>query len=262
MYLFLNSVSKLFTDTKKETLKNVTLEVKKGEFICIVGPSGCGKSTLLNLVAGLDTPTSGNLILDGKKITGPGADRVVMFQDAALYPWLNVIENVMFGLKAAGYNHAEQRKIAEKYLKIVRLSHYKNYPIHQISGGMRQRAALARALALESKLLLMDEPFSALDKQTIHILRAELEEIWEKHKKTILYVTHSVEEAVYFADRIVVMAENPGRIKEIVPVSLKRPRDIDDPDFLSLRKKILFDVQLSAWKFAEDEFDQKEDNES
>lgn len=259
MYLSLNSVHKFFHDTKKETLKDISLTVEKGEFICIVGPSGCGKSTLLNLIAGLDTPTSGTITLDGKTVTGPGADRAVMFQEAALYPWLNVLENVAFGLKAAGISKDRQQEIAETYLKMVQLWHYRDYPIHQISGGMRQRTALARALALDSKLLLMDEPFSALDKQTIHILRAKLEEIWEKHKKTILYVTHSVEEAVYFADRIVVMAENPGRIQEIVPVSFARPRNIEDPAFVSLRREILSKVQLSAREISADEFDREED---
>lgn len=259
MYLTLNSIHKFFTDTKEETLKDISLTVERGEFICIVGPSGCGKSTLLNLVAGLDTPTSGTITLDGDTVTGPGPDRVVMFQEAALYPWLNVIENVMFGLKAAGLSKDSQREIAETYLKMVQLWHYRDYPIHQISGGMRQRTALARALALDSKLLLMDEPFSALDKQTIHILRAKLEEIWEKHKKTILYVTHSVEEAVYFADRIVVMAENPGRIKEIVPVFFARPRNIEDAAFVSLRREILSKVQLSAREISADEFDKEEE---
>lgn len=259
MYLSLNSVHKFFDHTKKETLKDISLSVEKGEFICIVGPSGCGKSTLLNLIAGLDVPTAGTIALDGKTVTGPGADRAVMFQEAALYPWLNVLENVTFGLRAAGLSKESQREIAETYLKMVRLWHYRDYPIHQISGGMRQRAALARALALDSKLLLMDEPFSALDKQTIHILRAELEDIWEKHNKTILYVTHSVEEAVYFADRIVVMAENPGRIQEIVPVTFRRPRNIEDPAFVSLRKEILSKVQLSAREISADEFDREED---
>ena len=258
MYLTLNCVSKLFNNSadKKETLQDISFSVEKGEFICIVGPSGCGKSTLLNLIAGLDAPTSGTIVLDGQEITGPGADRVVMFQEAALYPWLNVIENVMLGLEAAGHQKAAQREIAEKYLKLVRLWHYRDYPIHQISGGMKQRAALARALALDSKLLLMDEPFSALDKQTIHILRGELEEIWEKNRKTILYVTHSVEEAVYFADHIIVMAENPGRIREIVSVPFKRPRNIEEPAFVAMRKKILSGVQLSARKFAAEEFDE------
>lgn len=179
-----------------------------------------------------------------------------MFQEAALYPWLNVMENVMFGLEAAGHPKALRQEIAEKYLKLVRLWHYRDYPIHQISGGMKQRAALARALALDSKLLLMDEPFSALDKQTIHILRSELEEIWEKNRKTILYVTHSVEEAVYFADRVVVMAENPGRIREIVPIPFERPRNIEKPEFVAMRKQILSGVQLSARKFAAEEFDE------
>lgn len=255
MYLQLNSISKVFAETKKETLQGISLEVEKGEFICIVGPSGCGKSTLLNLVAGLDTPTEGSILLDGQPVTGPGADRVVMFQEAALYPWLNVIENVMFGLEAAGLPKEEQKKKAEKYLKMVSLWHYKDYPIHQISGGMKQRTALARALALDSKLLLMDEPFSALDKQTINILRAELEKIWEKTKKTILYVTHSVEEAIYFADRVVVMAENPGQIKEIIPVHFQRPRDIEAPEFTALRREVLNQVSLSARKSMADEFD-------
>ncbi len=258
MYLQLNSISKIFDETKKETLQDISLDVEKGEFICIVGPSGCGKSTLLNLVAGLDTPSSGTILLEGKPVTEPGADRVVMFQEAALYPWLNVMENVMFGLDAAGFEKAEQKKIAEKYLKMVQLWSYRDYPIHQISGGMKQRTALARALALDSKLLLMDEPFSALDKQTINILRAELEEIWENMKKTILYVTHSVEEAIYFADRVVVMAENPGQIKEIIPISFSRPRNIEAPEFTALRRQILDQVSLSARKSVADEFDSSE----
>lgn len=259
MYLQLNSISKVFEETKKETLLDISLEVEEGEFICIVGPSGCGKSTLLNLVAGLDTPTAGTILLEGKQVTGPGADRVVMFQEAALYPWLSVMENVAFGLAAVGYSKAQQKEIAEKYLRMVQLWHYRDYPIHQISGGMKQRTALARALALDSKLLLMDEPFSALDKQTINILRAELGEIWEKTKKTILYVTHSVEEAIYFADRVVVMADNPGQIKEVVPIGFQRPRDIEKPDFMALRKRILNRVSLSARKSVADEFDSPEE---
>ena len=231
--------------------------MEKGEFICIVGPSGCGKSTLLNLVAGLDLPSAGEIILDGAKIEGPGSDRVVMFQEAALYPWLNVMENVMFGLEAAGHSRDEQREIAEKYLRMVQLWHYRDYPVHQISGGMKQRTALARALALDSKLLLMDEPFSALDKQTINILRAELEEIWGKMQKTILYVTHSVEEAVYFADRVVVMAQNPGCIREIIPVDLPRPRNIESEGFVALRKQILDQVQESARQSVAEEFDEE-----
>lgn len=138
MFLKLNSINKTFTNTDKETLQDISLEVEKGEFICIVGPSGCGKSTLLNLVAGLDVPTSGEIILDGQQVTGPGPDRIVMFQEAALYPWLNVIENVMFGLDAAGHTRKEQLEIAEKYLRMVQLWHYRDYPIHQISGGMKQ----------------------------------------------------------------------------------------------------------------------------
>ena len=258
MYLQLHSISKVFSDTTKETLQDISLEVEKGEFIGIVGPSGCGKSTLLNLVAGLDTPTSGSIYLDGQPVTEPGADRVVMFQEAALYRWLNVMENVMFGLEAAGHPKAKQQEIAEKYLKMVRLWHYKDYSIHQISGGMKQRTALARALALDSKLLLMDEPFSALDKQTIHILRAELEEIWEKTKNTILYVKHSVEEAIYFADRVIVMAENPGQIRQIIPIGFQRPRNIEAPEFTALRRQILSQVSLSARKSVADEFDQPE----
>lgn len=258
MYLQLNSIRKFFPETDKETLSDINLTVEEGEFICIVGPSGCGKSTLLNLVAGLDTPTDGSIILDGNEIKGTGADRVVMFQEAALYPWLNVMENVMFGMDAAGISKEKQKEKAEKYLKMVQLWHYRNYPVHQISGGMKQRTALARALALDSKLLLMDEPFSALDKQTINLLREELEKIWEKTGKTIFYVTHSVEEAIYFADRVVVMSENPGRIRSVIPVDLPRPRDIESEPFTSLRRQILSEVQLSARKSVEREYDDEE----
>lgn len=253
-FLELKRVSKVFQGTDKETLSDIDLSIEEGEFVCIVGPSGCGKSTLLNLVAGLLMPSQGEILLDGQLVTGPGADRVVMFQEAALFPWLNLMENVMFGLEAAGKSKEEQKETAEKYLRMVQLWKYKDYPIHQISGGMKQRTALARALALDSKLLLMDEPFSALDKQTINILREELEEIWEKTKKTILYVTHSVEEAIYFADRVVIMSENPGKIHDIISVNLPRPRKIETEEFLEIRRRILSQVQRDAYESVRGEF--------
>lgn len=255
MYLQLQEINKIFDNTDKESLSGINLSVEKGEFICIVGPSGCGKSTLLNLVAGLITPSSGKIILDGNEVVKPGADRVMMFQEAALYPWLNVMQNVMFGLDALGLPREEQKEKAEQYLKMVQLWEYRDYPIHQISGGMKQRTALARALAMDSKLLLMDEPFSALDKQTINVLREELETIWEQTRKTILYVTHSVEEAIYFADRVVVMSENPGRIREIIPITLPRPRRIENKEFLDLRTRILQSVKAGVKKSMEKEFD-------
>lgn len=253
--LELKKVGKTFPDTVKRTLKDIDLVVEDGEFICLVGPSGCGKTTLLNLVAGLEKPTSGELLLDGAPITGPGADRVVMFQDAALYPWLNVQENVMLGMEFIGVSKEERIKRAEHYLKLVHLFEFRQYPIHQLSGGMRQRAALARALCMDSKLLLMDEPFSALDKQTTNMLRAELEQIWLQTKKTVLFVTHSVEEAVYFADRIVVLSDNPGQVKEIMSCELKRPRQIDSEEFLHVRQQLLESVKKEAVKIAKDEYD-------
>lgn len=261
MYLQIKNVNKLFSDTKRETIKDVSLEVKKGEFVCIVGPSGCGKSTILNMVAGLETPTSGEIILDGERITKPGADRIMMFQEAALFPWLNVMENVMFGLEIAGYSKEEQEQKAEMYLRMVQLWNYRNYPIHQLSGGMKQRAALARALSLNGKLLLMDEPFSALDKQTINVLREELEQIWEKTQKTILYVTHSVEEAIYFADRVIVMSGNPGEILEEIPIHLERPRLVENKEFVALRQRILKSVKDSVKQSMKEEFDEEVSHE-
>ncbi len=242
MSLVINNLSKKFDNSDKSTLKEISLEIEAGEFVCIVGQSGCGKSTLLNLVAGLEEITSGEIILEGKPVTGPGADRTVMFQEHGLYPWLNVIENVKFGMKLAGLSKKEQEERAMKYLRMVHLEEYKDYPIHQLSGGMRQRVALARALTMDSKVLLMDEPFSALDKQTSNFLREELEQIWLETKKTILFITHSVEEAVYLADRVVVLSPDTQRIAEIVDVHLPRPRQVYSEEFVELRHRILDEV--------------------
>ena len=220
MALEFRQVCKHFDNSEMPTLNGIDLEVKNGEFVCIVGTSGCGKSTLLNLAAGLEMPTSGEILLDGEKVTGPGADRTVMFQEHGLYPWLNVIENVKFGMKLSGVPAEEQEKKARHYLDMVHLTEYCDYPIHQISGGMRQRTALARALTMDSKVLLMDEPFSALDKQTSNRLREELQKIWMETKKTILFITHSVEEAVFLADRVVVLSPETGNISDIVEIGL------------------------------------------
>lgn len=246
MPLVIQGLNKHFDNSDKATLNEIDLEIESGEFVCIVGASGCGKSTLLNLVAGLEKPTGGKILLDGKEVTGPGADRTVMFQEHGLFPWLNVIENVKFGMKLAGVPKGEQEQKAMHYLKMVHLEDYKDYPIHQISGGMRQRTALARALTMDSKVLLMDEPFSALDKQTSNRLREELQRIWMETKKTILFITHSVEEAVYLGDRVVALSPDTGRIASIISIDIERPRHVYSPEFVELRHKIMEQVRGEA----------------
>nr|MBP3599319.1 ABC transporter ATP-binding protein [Eubacterium sp.] len=243
MSLVLQGLGKHYDNSENATLNAIDLEIKDGEFVCIVGASGCGKSTLLNLVAGLEVPTEGKVLLDGEEVKGPGADRTVMFQEHGLYPWLTVMENVKFGMKLSGVSKEEQEKKALHYLDMVHLTEYKEYPIHQISGGMRQRTALARALTMDSKVLLMDEPFSALDKQTSNRLREELQRIWQETGKTILFITHSVEEAVYLADRVVVLSPTDGKVAEIVSIDMERPRHVYSPEFVELRHRILEEVR-------------------
>lgn len=243
MALILRNVSKQYENAGQPTLDGIDLEIISGEFLCVVGKSGCGKSTLLNLIAGLEKTTQGEILLDGKKISGPGADRVVMFQEHALFPWRNVIENVKFGMEIAGIPKEEQEERAMKYLKMVQMEKYRDYLIHQISGGMRQRVALARALTLDSKILLMDEPFSALDKQTANRMRSELQEIWMQVKRTIFFITHSVEEAVYLADRVAVMSEKKKSIQDVIEIDLPRPRHVYDDAFVAYRHRILEEVQ-------------------
>ncbi len=246
MSLVIKNLSKYYDNNEAATLNEINLEVGNGEFVCIVGVSGCGKSTLLNLVAGLIPPTSGQILLDGKEIIGPGADRTVMFQEHGLYPWLSVIENVKFGLKLAGASKEEQEEKAAYYLEMVGLSEYRDYPIHQISGGMRQRTALARALTMDSSVLLMDEPFSALDKQTSNKLREELQRIWQQTRRTILFITHSVEEAVYLGDKVVVLSPNLEKQMDIIDVNLQRPRHVYSPEFVDLRHRILEEIRGEA----------------
>jgi NitT/TauT family transport system ATP-binding protein len=211
-----------------KALDDVSLTVNEGEFVCLVGPSGCGKSTLLNLVAGLDTPESGTLSSDGQPIIGPGRERGVMFQEHALFPWLDVLGNVLFGLQLKpNINKAERIDIAKYYLQLVGLGRFIHANVHELSGGMKQRVALARALAPNPRILCMDEPFAALDAMTREQLYADLQDIWAKRKKTIIFVTHNVREAVCLGDRVVLFSPNPGRIREQFDIQLPRPRDIN-----------------------------------
>jgi NitT/TauT family transport system ATP-binding protein len=220
-------------------LQNIDLEIDQGEFVCIVGPSGCGKSTLLHLLAGLDRPTTGEITVDGKPVKGPGTDRILLFQELGLFPWLTVRQNVEFGLKMAGVSKIERRDQARVFLRMVHLSHFEDHYIHQLSGGMKQRVALARSLALRPKILLMDEPFAALDAQTRDMLHDELERIWKETSPTIVFVTHNVREAVRLGDRVLLMSFRPGRIKTQFQINLKRPRHVEDSDVAYLSKEIL-----------------------
>lgn len=255
--LSLENVYKKF-DTKNgvtETLEDVNLSIEKGDFVALVGPSGCGKSTLLNIIAGLEKATSGRVVKGGEEIVDAGPDRVVMFQESALFPWLKVIDNVEYGMKIKGIPKNERREKAMHYLKMVHLTRFAlSYP-HELSGGMRQRVALARALAMDSDILLMDEPFAALDSQTRNILHAELQQIWGATRKTIIFVTHNVEEAVLLADRVIVMAASPGRIKKEFRVQLARPRNVEDVDLTRTVAQILNELKEEVEKVAKAELD-------
>lgn len=257
MSLVVENISKIFTTDRStvQTLDNVNLTFEKGEFICILGPSGCGKSTLLNIIAGLETATSGRVMLNGEEIRGAGPDRVVMFQEPALFPWLKVIDNVQFGMKFAGVPKEERREKALQYLKMVHLTRFQNSYVHELSGGMKQRVALARALTLDSDVLLMDEPFAALDSQTKSILQTELQQIWLQTKKTILFVTHNVEEAVLLADRVIVMSANPGTVKKEFRIQLARPRQSENVDLAYLASGIMKELKEEVEKVAKAEFD-------
>jgi NitT/TauT family transport system ATP-binding protein len=209
-------------------LDHINLEVKAGEFLCIVGPSGCGKSTLLHLIAGLHRQSSGEILVDGKKIEGPGTDRILIFQELGLFPWLTVGDNVEFGMKMKSVRKAEREEKTRYYLRLVHLLQFKDSYTHQLSGGMRQRVALARALATEPDVLLMDEPFAALDAQTRDLLHDELERIWAETGRTIIFVTHNVREAVRLGDRVALLTFRPGRVKREFSIDLPRPRVLED----------------------------------
>ena len=219
-------------------LNGANLDIMENEFICVIGPSGCGKSTLLNIIAGLLEPTSGEVIVDGHKVEGTGVDRGVVFQQYALFPWLTVKKNVQFGLKLQGKSQKEMDAIAEKYIKMVGLEKFTDSYPKELSGGMKQRVAIARAYAVNPSVLLMDEPFGALDAQTRTQLQTELLKTWQEENKTCFFVTHDIEEAVFLADRIVVMTPNPGKIKSIVNIQLGHERDRTSDEFIVARDKI------------------------
>ena len=222
-------------------LNGANLDIMENEFICVIGPSGCGKSTLLNIIAGLLEPTSGEVIVDGHKVEGTGVDRGVVFQQYALFPWLTVKKNVQFGLKLQGKSQAEMDAIAEKYIKMVGLEKFiDSYP-KELSGGMKQRVAIARAYAVNPSVLLMDEPFGALDAQTRTQLQTELLKTWQEENKTCFFVTHDIEEAIVLASRVVIMSARPGRIKEIIDIDIPHPRDQAtkmSPRFVELKNYI------------------------
>jgi NitT/TauT family transport system ATP-binding protein len=239
--LVVEHVSKTFRSRRGDTLAldDVSLRVGDGEFVCLVGPSGCGKSTLLDIMAGLTLPDSGEVIADGKKVEGPGRHRLVMFQESALFPWLNAIGNVMFGLKLVpGLSNAERRRIAEEHLELVGLARFSRANVHELSGGMKQRVALARSLAPDPQVLLMDEPLSALDAMTRENLYADIQRIQQQRRKTIVFVTHNVREAVCLGDRVVLLSPHPGRIRDDFAIPLPRPRDINSVELAAYATRI------------------------
>jgi NitT/TauT family transport system ATP-binding protein len=235
-------------------LKDINLQVQPGEFLCIVGPSGCGKSTLLHLIAGLHQQSSGDVLVDNAPVQGPGTDRILIFQELGLFPWLTVAQNVEFGMRMKGITKAEREAKVRDYLRLVHLHQFKDSYIHQLSGGMRQRVALARALATEPDVLLMDEPFAALDAQTRDLLHDELERIWAETRRTIVFVTHNVREAVRLGDRVVLLTFRPGQVKREYKIDLPRPRHLEDVHVAGSARDILNDLREEINKSIEEEY--------
>jgi NitT/TauT family transport system ATP-binding protein len=245
MILSIKNLHKTFPQEEGEmvAIAEFDLDVEEGEFVCILGPSGCGKTTLLRMIAGLENPTSGELLLNGNPISKPGSDRGMVFQEFALFPWRTVRKNIEFGLEVKRVPPAERKEISQRFIDLVGLKGFEEYHPYQLSGGMKQRVGIARALANEPTILLMDEPFGALDAQTRNLMQKELLRIWKETRKTVIFITHSVDEAVYLADRVIVLTTRPSKIKEVFKIETERPRDRASPDFANLRKRILSELE-------------------
>ena len=239
---------KYFTHKNKrmQALGGVDLDIQEGEIVSLIGPSGCGKSTFLRIVAGLEKPDEGYINLDGKPVTETGPDRIMIFQEGALFPWLNVRDNVEYGLRVAGIPKDERARVSDKYLEMMHLAKFSDSYIHQLSTGMKQRVAIARALVMEPRILLMDEPFSALDVSTRDRLLDEVQDIWKKTGKTILFITHNVVEASVMGSKVAVFTNRPSRIKKIIEVDARRPRTSDDPDLLHIQQDIRSQLRLGG----------------
>jgi len=260
--LKVNIESKTYKVNSEEllVLDKINLEINKGDFVCIVGPSGCGKTTLLNIISGLDCFYAGQVIYNGKPVRRCDSDRLLIFQDLGLFPWLTVWENIEFGLKLKKVSGAERSKAISKYLDMVNLSRFKDSYIHELSGGMKQRVALARTLAMDPEVLLMDEPFSSLDAQTRDMLHEELQKIWSITKKTIIFVTHNVREAVCLGDRVLVFSALPAHLKASFPIELPHPRQIESDGVIDRVKLVLEELKSEITKSYDSEFAAKKDN--
>ena len=251
--LSIRNVGKTYTALRRGTptqaLLPVSLEVSDNDFITVLGPSGCGKSTLLRLVAGLETPTCGDILLDGQRIEGPGADRGVVFQSYTLFPWLTIAQNIRFGLRERGMAEAAQKERSDFFIAKVGLRGFENHFPKQLSGGMQQRTAIARALANDPKILLLDEPFGALDNQTRVLMQELLLGIWESERKTVLFVTHDIDEAIFMANRVAVFTARPGRIKSDIAVDLPHPRHYTvktSPEFMMLKARLTEEIRAES----------------
>jgi len=247
--LQVRNLSKKFNSTSSNraeyviAIENIDLTISDGEFVSIVGPSGCGKTTLLNILAGLDKPTEGEIILNGHEIEGTGPDRIMVFQENALFPWLKVIENVEFGLKIAGLQKDKRRQIALAHLETMQLTKFADSYVYQLSGGMKQRVALARALVLDPEILLMDEPFASLDSQTRDLLSVELQLIWSRTRKNIIFVTHNIMESVCLGDKVFVFTSRPGKIKREITINHRRPRLTEDDELKPFYREVLGELR-------------------
>ena len=256
--LVIEQVSRVFPGVRRgeptRALEPIDLIVGEADFVTILGPSGCGKSTLLRIVAGLDTPSGGRVLLDGRPVVGPGAERGMVFQSYTLFPWLSVADNIAFGLRERGMPAHARRAVVDEWIGQVGLKGFENHFPKMLSGGMQQRTAIARALANEPKILLLDEPFGALDNQTRALMQELLLSVWETHKKTVLFVTHDIEEAIFMGNRVAVMTARPGRVKSITAIDLPHPRHYTmktSPEFSALKAHLVEEIRVESIKVAE-----------